>query len=106
MAAAVPFVGLTGGLGSGKSTALAALARLGAAVASSDEIVHNLYGEDRVRDDVVERFGPQVAPGGVVDRAAPARVAFARDDDRVWLERLIWPLVHAQVASWLLVERA
>ncbi len=77
MAGTVPFVGLTGGIGAGKSTALAALERLGAAVISSDAVVHELYGGDELRDAVVERWGAEVAPGGVVDRAALARRAFA-----------------------------
>jgi dephospho-CoA kinase len=97
----VPFVGLTGGLGSGKSTALAALQRLGADVISSDAVVHELYGGAELRDAVVERFGPDVAPDGVVDRAAIAERAFARPEDREWLEGLVWPLVGARVASWL-----
>ena len=100
-ATAVPFVGLTGGLGSGKSTALAALARLGAAVISSDAVVHELYAGEELRDAVVARFGPEVAPGGTVDRAALARRAFATDEDRAWLEGLIWPLVRTRVAGWL-----
>ncbi len=101
MAGAVPFVGLTGGLGAGKSTALAALERLGAAVLSSDAIVHDLYESPQLRDAVAARFGPEVAPDGVVDRAALARRAFATPEDRVWLEQQIWPLVGARVASWL-----
>jgi len=98
---AVPFVGLTGGMGAGKSTALAALQRLGAAVLSSDAVVHELYGEDRLRAALVERWGPEVAPAGVVDRSAVAERAFADEEDRVWLEGLLWPLVGARVASWL-----
>lgn len=101
-----PFVGLTGGLGAGKSTALAALERLGAAVLSTDSVVHELYEGDQLRDAVVARFGPEVAPGGVVDRAALARHAFADEQDRAWLEGLIWPLVGARVASWLESVRA
>ncbi len=101
MAAAVPFVGLTGGLGSGKSTALAALARLGAAVISSDAVVHELYEGEELRDAVVGRFGPEVAPGGTVDRAVLAERAFATDEDRAWLESIVWPLVGARVAAWL-----
>jgi dephospho-CoA kinase len=104
MAGSVPFVGLTGGLGAGKSTALAALARLGAQVISSDAVVHELYGGDELRDAVVEHFGPDVAPDGVVDRPALARRAFATDEDRAWLENLVWPMVGARVAAWL--ERA
>lgn len=102
----VPFVGLTGGMGSGKSTALAALQRLGAEVLSSDAVVHELYGGEQLRDAVVARFGAAVAPAGVVDRAAVARRAFATKEDRAWLEGLVWPLVGARVADWLEQVRA
>jgi dephospho-CoA kinase len=102
----VPFVGLTGGLGSGKSTALAALGRLGAEVISSDDVVHELYGEPELRDAVVARFGPDVARDGVVDRTVLAERAFAREEDRAWLEGLLWPLVGARVGAWLERTRA
>ncbi len=104
--AAVPFVGLTGGMGAGKSTALAALERLGAAVLSTDAVVHELYQGEQVRDAVITRWGPEVAPGGVVDRSALAARAFAREEDREWLEQLLWPLVGARVAEWLQGVRA
>ena len=97
---AVPFVGLTGGLGAGKSTALSALERLGAATLSTDAVVHELYASDEVRDAVVERWGPEVAPGGTVDRSAVARKAFASDEERKWLEGLLWPKVGERVAAF------
>ena len=53
-----------------------------------------------MRDAVTERWGPEVAPDGVVDRAAVARRAFAAPDERAWLEGLLWPLVGARVAAW------
>ncbi|MSW84202.1 MAG: dephospho-CoA kinase [Actinobacteria bacterium] len=96
----IPFVGLTGGLGSGKSTALAALQRRGAATLSADAVVHELYAGPQVRDAVIARWGPEVAPDGVVDRAAVARHAFADPAERAWLEELIWPLVRAHVTAW------
>jgi dephospho-CoA kinase len=103
----VPFVGLTGGMGAGKSTALAALERLGAAVQSSDAVVHELYTSDSsLRDAVVQRWGEQVAPGGVVDRSAVAEHAFASDEERKWLEGQLWPLVGARVAAWLAQVRS
>jgi dephospho-CoA kinase len=103
----VPFVGLTGGMGAGKSTALAALERLGATVLSSDAVVHELYARDRqLRDAVVERWGPDIAPGGVVDRSAVAARAFASAEERAWLEGVVWPLVGARVAAWLQQARA
>jgi dephospho-CoA kinase len=91
-------------MGSGKSTALEALRRLGAEVISSDAVVHELYESQMLRDAVVERFGPEVAPGGVVDRSEIARRAFASAQERAWLEGQVWPLVGARVAQWL--ERA
>lgn len=103
----VPFIGLTGGMGAGKSTALKALEELGAQVLSTDAVVHQLYGDGQVRDAVVEHWGPEVAPGGVVDRAAVAARAFAGgDEDRRWLEGLLWPLVGARIAGWLEHVRA
>jgi dephospho-CoA kinase len=102
----VPFVGLTGGMGAGKSTALAALERLGAEVLSSDAIVHELYDSERVREAVVDRWGPEVAADGAVDRAAVAERAFASDEERAWLESLLWPLVGERAAAWLAEVRA
>jgi dephospho-CoA kinase len=96
----VPFVGLTGGLGAGKSTALAALERLGAATLSTDAVVHELYATDELRDALVARWGEQVAPDGVIDRAAVAAHAFATPAERAWLEGQLWPRVRERVAAW------
>jgi dephospho-CoA kinase len=98
--ARVPFVGLTGGLGAGKSTALDALRRLGAATLSTDAVVHELYASPELRDAVVARWGEDVAPGGVVDRRAIAARAFAAPDERAWLEGEVWPRVGARIAAW------
>jgi dephospho-CoA kinase len=93
-------------MGAGKSTALAALERLGAAVLSSDAVVHELYAGEHLRAAVTRRWGPEVAPNGVIDRAAVAERAFASDEDRAWLEGVVWPLVGARVAAWLEQVRA
>jgi dephospho-CoA kinase len=95
-----PFIGLTGGIGSGKSTALAAMQRLGAATLSTDRVVHELYESDEVRRLVAERFGDQVIRDGKVDRAAVARAAFATDEERRWLEQLLWPRVGERMIAW------
>jgi dephospho-CoA kinase len=87
-------------MGAGKSTALAALESLGAATLSTDQVVHDLYASAEVRDAVVERWGEKVAPDGTVDRRAVAGRAFASDDERHWLEGLLWPRVGARVAAW------
>jgi dephospho-CoA kinase len=95
-----PFIGLTGGIGSGKSTALAAMERLGAATLSTDRVVHGLYENDDVRQFVAARFGQHVIRDGEVDRAALARAAFATDEDRRWLEQLLWPRVGERMSAW------
>lgn len=100
----VALIGLTGGMGAGKSTALMALQRLGAEVLSSDAVVHELYGEPEVVEAVVARLGSQVAPEGEIDRAAIAKAVFSDPSQREWLEQLIWPLVGQRIAAW--IERA
>ena len=96
----VPFVGLTGGIGAGKSEALEALERLGAATLSTDAVTHELLAGDDVRDLVVERLGPEVAPGGRVDRSAVAARVFGDDEQTKWLEGLLWPRVGERVARF------
>ena len=87
-------------MGAGKSTALEALERLGAATLSTDAVVHELYVTDEVRDLIVARWGDEVAPEGVVDRGAIAARVFAEPDERAWLEGELWPRVGARVAAW------
>ncbi len=99
-AARVPFVGLTGGMASGKSTALAALGELGAATLSADAVVHELLATDEVRDAVAARLGKEVVVDGALDRAAMGARVFASDADRQWLEELLWPRVRERVAAW------
>jgi dephospho-CoA kinase len=102
----VPLIGLTGGMGAGKSTALEAFERLGAAVQSSDAVVHELYEGTTLREAVIARWGEEVAPGGVVDRAEVARRAFADEQGRAWLEATVRPLVGKRMESWLAQARA
>jgi len=101
---APPFVGLTGGIGAGKSEALAALERLGAATLSSDAVVHELYADPEVRAAVVARWGEDVAPDGKVDRRAVAGKAFAGPEEREFLERLLWPRVGGRITEWRAIE--
>ena len=95
-----PFVGLTGGMGAGKSEALKALGDLGAATLSTDAVVHDLLASDELRDELVARFGERVAPGGQIDRNEVAALVFERADERKCLEDILWPRVGARVNSW------
>jgi dephospho-CoA kinase len=98
--AGVPFVGLTGGLGAGKSEALRALGELGAATLSTDAVVHELLATDELRELVVARLGDEVAPDGALDRSLIATRVFGDDGAREWLEGELWPRVGARVAEW------
>jgi dephospho-CoA kinase len=95
-------VAITGGVGAGKSTALASFRRHGAATVSSDEIVHHLLKSDPdVKHAIVERFGEEVlGPDGTPDRE---RIAFRVFRDRKaldWLEQLLHPLVSREYLAW------
>jgi dephospho-CoA kinase len=98
--ARTPFIGLTGGIGAGKSEALRALERLGAATLSTDAVTHELLASEEVRDLLVDQLGPEVAPGGRIDRGAVASSVFGDDEKRKWLESVIWPRVGEQVAQF------
>jgi dephospho-CoA kinase len=98
--ARVPFVGLTGGIAAGKSEALKAFERIGAATLSTDSVVHEILTTGEVRDMLVERFGEQVAPNGEIDRGAVADVVFGDDEHRKWLEELLWPRVGQRMVTW------
>ena len=95
-------VAITGGIGAGKSEALRAFTRHGAATVSSDEIVHHLLLRDDVRDRVVSRLGHGVVdPGtGKLDRQAIATVVFNDRAALEWLEELLHPLVSAEYLRW------
>lgn len=103
--ASTPLVALTGGIGAGKSEALAALERLGAATLSTDAVVHELYADPELVALVRDRWGDEVVPDGVVDRAAIARAAFGSDAERGWLEGVLWPRVGARVGEFAIAER-
>ena len=94
-------IGLTGGIAAGKSEALKAFARLGAATLSSDAVVHELLESEQLRRLLVERWGPDVVKDGKVDRARIGEIVFADPEQLTWLEARIHPLVGERTAEWL-----
>jgi dephospho-CoA kinase len=94
------FIGLSGAIASGKSEALAALGRLGAATLSTDAVTHELLEEPATLARLVERWGPEVSDGGRVDRAKVGEVVFADPDELRWLESVLHPLVGERVVGW------
>jgi dephospho-CoA kinase len=94
-------LGLTGGIGAGKSTALAAFAQLGCPTLSSDAIVHAAYRDPELRAAVAEHFGPGVVDGdGEIARPALAGRVFADPAERRWLEALLHPRVADELERW------
>jgi len=95
-------VAITGGIGAGKSTALSAFARHGAAVISSDEIVHELLRSDpEVKAAVVDHFGEEIlGEDREIDRGKVGKVVFSDRGDLHWLEQLLHPRVVARYLGW------
>ena len=94
-------VAITGGIGAGKSEALEAFRRHGAATVSSDEIVHELLRHDDVKAAIVARLGHGVVgPEGELDRGAIGTAVFNDREALDWLERLLHPLVSAEYLRW------
>ncbi len=102
MAARPVTIAVTGGIGAGKSELLKAFARHGAAVVSSDEIVHRLLREDdEVREALIGRFGRGIVRSdGDIDRSAVAERVFRERADLEWLEALLHPRVSREYLRW------
>jgi dephospho-CoA kinase len=95
-----PVIGLTGAVAAGTSEALAAFERQGAAILSTDAVVHELLSTAELRELLTDRWGPEVAPGGEVDRARVGSVVFERPGELAWLESELHPRVGEMVLSW------
>jgi dephospho-CoA kinase len=94
-------IGLTGGIAAGKSEALKAFARLGAATLSSDAVVHELLESEPLQARLAERWGPEVLAENGVNRAKIGEIVFADPGELSWLEQQIHPLVQERTAAWL-----
>ncbi len=94
-------VGLTGGIGSGKSTVSAMLAEKGALIIDADAITRELQRPGHtVFDAMVERFGAGIVAGdGTLDRPAVATIVFADEQARKDLEAIVHPAVGAEMLN-------
>jgi len=93
-----PAVAVTGGIAAGKSEALAAFARHGAATLSADAIVHDLLASDPdVREAIRGRWGADA----VGDRGRIGEIVFADPVELEWLEGLLHPRTRAVTDAWL-----
>jgi len=101
-------IGLTGGIGSGKSTVSSMLAELGARVIDADKVGHDVYrpGSEGFRR-VVGSFGPGVvAPDGSIDRRALGAIVFGDAAARARLNAIVHPLIAEELGRRLVAARA
>ena len=100
-------IGLTGGIGSGKTEVTHVLRELGAVVIESDKVAHLSYRPGTVAyDDIIEQFGTEVMDdSGVIDRGKLGEVVFAAPDLRIRLERIVWPAVRTWITERLVHEK-
>ncbi len=104
-------VGLTGGIGCGKSTVLKLFRQLGTETISADEVVHHLLKESKTKQRIRKSFGDKVFDqAGEVDRAELAKRIFSSKSERKALESILHPLVfdrvlqkHRQMAGEILI---
>ena len=93
-------VGLTGGIGAGKSTAAEMLRNLGACVVNADRLGHETYSRDGTALRLVlERFGNGIlSDDGEIDRVSLARIVFGDKKERLALEGIVWPEIRKLIS--------
>ena len=97
-------IGLTGGIGSGKSTVSRWLAQKGIPIIDADKTVHELYKDPSTIEVIVDAFGEGILSDGQINRKVLGQIVFAHNEERVRLERIIHPRVQksmqAQQIAW------
>lgn len=92
-----PIIGLTGGIGSGKSTVAGILRSLGCYVTDSDALARAALEQPEIRSKLVERWGDDiVGENGFVDRRAIGAIVFGNEVERKWLESMTHPWIEAR----------
>ncbi|PKL94188.1 MAG: dephospho-CoA kinase [Gammaproteobacteria bacterium HGW-Gammaproteobacteria-9] len=96
-------LGLTGGIGSGKTAVADRFASLGVHVVDADQAARWVVEPGRpALQQIVERFGEEVLlPSGELDRAGLRQKVFVDPAERQWLEKLLHPLIRAEVTRHL-----
>ena len=94
-------IGLTGGIGSGKSTIARLFAELGARIIDADVIVSELHVKDEVKRKIVTRWGAEMYPSGKLDRAKLAKAVFDDQRQLAELNAILHPLVIERIREEL-----
>ncbi len=96
-------VGLTGGIGSGKSTALMIFQELGWSVISADKLAGNILNSNKsVILKIQKRWGGHLINNrGSIDKAAVATLVFREEPERKWLESILHPIIRSEWISFV-----
>ena len=100
-------IGLTGGIGTGKTEVTHVLRELGAVVIESDKVAHLSYrpGTDAY-EDIIDQFGTEILDeSGVIDRAKLGGLVFAVPELRIHLEMIVWPAARSWIEERLIQEK-
>ena len=92
-------IGLTGGIGSGKSIAAKYFKQLGVTVIDADEIVHDLLRDQKLVKKIVAYFGDAVLTERQLDRKKMRTIVFTNKKKRQWLEKLLHPLAYKKLLA-------
>ncbi len=95
------FIGVTGGIGAGKSEVLRLLKSRGAAVLSADKVAHRLLSRPVIRRKLVRRFGREIlGPRGGIVRALLAKAAFKTKATQGALNKILHPPIRDEINRW------
>ncbi|GAB6071759.1 dephospho-CoA kinase [Venenivibrio stagnispumantis] len=93
-------IGLTGSIGTGKSTVLNIFKSLGVNTISADEIVHKLLEEENIKEKILKHFGKDILQEGKINRKKLASIVFENPEKRKILESILHPLVFEYIQNW------
>ncbi len=96
-------IGLTGGIGSGKSAAMKCFERIGVPCIDADIVAREVVEPgSQALGAVARKFGPEVIlNSGELDRAKLRQMVFSAPQEREWLEQLLHPLINQRIREWL-----
>jgi dephospho-CoA kinase len=98
----MPVIGLTGGIGSGKTTVAQILKRLGAVVIDADEVGHDLLSpKSKVGQEVISSFGKDILVGEEIDRRRLAQIVFSDRGARERLNNIMHPQMYSEVEGMI-----
>ena len=94
-------IGITGIIGSGKSSVGKILTELGYSILDADKVVHHLYKNSKdLRKKIAERFGNEVLTESGVSREELAKIIFENNETRQDLEKLVYPFLEKEILSF------